>query len=210
MSTSIKLNSNSRPLRTAVLAVSVVSILAPAFSALAQDKLVITENSSTSLTVTWNGAPDTAITLVSPDDWNITLPLATDLGIGPGEGAPSTLPAGSSPSPGATIPDPSASGFWDNIFSSPEFSYGDVVNVTSHSPTTSAYALGFVNGVEALAGYDFNGTSYNSVDLTFTDNSTGSSGPPPGVPDNAQTSLLALTSCVLLFGATRAWATKAS
>jgi hypothetical protein len=176
------------------LAVTIVSILAPALSAFAQaDTLAITENSHTSLTVVWNGTTLSAgsIALVgSADQWNITLPVAVDLGIGPNDTSSPPHPAlGSSPSPGAAVALPGAplgTPPWNNVFSSPEFTYSDVVNVTSDSPTTSAYALGMVDSVQAVAGYADVGGLYNEVLLTYTDLAGTNSGS-GSVPDGGLT-----------------------
>jgi hypothetical protein len=201
MIASKKTNSNSIGLRIGVVAATVVSIFAPAFSALCQDTLNITETSDTSLTVIWNGTSITP-TLVADNDWNFTLPIEIHLGIG-------------DLSPGVVVPVPGAGvlGPYNNIFTSDSYTpptYTDLVNVTSESPTTDAYALLFTDDVEGLAGSDLEGTN---VDLTFHDIANPNQPPPgggPNVPDNAQTSLLVLASCILLFGAARSSAIKAS
>ena len=185
-----------------ILAATLVSIIAPVFSAhatITSDTLLITENSSTSLSVTWNGAGITP-SLLANDHWQFTLPVAVHLGSGEGSfGSPD----------GAAIAEPGAGtlGPWNNVFTSTTITTPDVtlVDVQSDSATTSGFASLLTDGVSGNAGTDVNGLS---IFLTFHD--VGDAGTGGTVPDNSSTVLLALISMSIVFGMAKYRAAKAS
>ena len=139
------------------------------------DMLLITENSSSSLSVTWDGTVITP-TLVSADHWTFTLPVAVHLGSGEGSfGSPD----------GASIQEPDGVG-WNNVFTSTTVSAPDttLVDVQSDSSTTSPFALPLTDGVSGVAGTDASGLP---IDLTFHDAGDGTRST---VPDGGSTSAL--------------------
>ncbi|MGD0816254.1 MAG: hypothetical protein ABSA83_21895 [Verrucomicrobiota bacterium] len=182
--------------RAAALAATVISMTAAAFSAhavISQDTLLITENSDTSLSVTWNG---TAITpsFLADDHWQFNLPVGVYLGGERAFGSPN----------GSSIPEPGGSsitGPWNNVFdtSTASVPFVTLVDVQSDDPTTTGFATVIANDVSGLAGADANGLP---VYLTFNDlgDSTGGGG---SVPDHASTGLLALLSVIIVLGMAR-------
>ena len=189
--------------RPVVLAAIVVSAIAPAFSAhcgTASDTLLITENSDTSLSVTWNGSSITP-TLVADDHWTFNLPIGVFLGGERPFGSPN----------GASIAEPggsSVTGPWNNVFdtATTQNLFPTLVDVQSDSSTTTGIETVLADGVAGNVGADSSG---NAVYLTFHDVGDGTV-TPPGAPDNASTALLTLVSAVILFGAARFRAAKAN
>ena len=179
--------------RAAAVTAAAVCFLMPAFPTLSNvvHQLLITENSSTSLTVSWDGSTITP-TLVGGDHWTFTLPALVHLGFGEGTfGSPS----------GAAITEPGGGtlGPWNNVFTSTTLTvpFVNLVDVTSDSATTSAYASLVPDNVATLVGTDSNGTA---IDLTFHD---AGDGPGPTAPDNGSTAALLLIASIALFGAAR-------
>lgn len=171
--------------RAAAVTATALCVLMPAFPALSitTDALLITENSSTSLTVDWNGSAITP-TLVAGDHWTFTLPTLIRLGEAEGIG-------------GAAIQEPGAS-TWNRVFTdTSSVVFVNLVTVLSDVTTTSGYDIPLPDGVSGFAGYDSSG---NIIDLTFHDAGDGSVGT---VPDHASTAALALISFIALFGAAR-------
>jgi hypothetical protein len=186
---------NSILSRIAVLAATAVSVMEYVFSAHAtpstNDTLLITENSSTSLSVSWNGSAITP-TLVAGDHWTFNLPIGVYLGGERAFGTPN----------GASIPEPGGSfltGPWNNVFdtSTALNPFVTLVDVQSDDPTTTGVATVIANDVSGLAGADANGLP---VYLTFDDLGDSSGGGGSSAPDHASTGLLALLSVIILFG----------
>ena len=131
--------------------------------------LLITENSSDSLTVTYDGSTIVPVE-ISPDHWQFTLPDLVHFGYGEGSfGAPD----------GGAIPEPEAVpplGPWNNVFTSTTVANPctNLVDVQSDSPTTNAYAVPLSDNVSGQVGYDCNN---NPVYLTFHDSGDRSSVP---------------------------------
>ena len=182
-----------------IMAATVAAIIAPAFSALCSgsDTLLITENSDTSLSVTWDGG-NIVPTLLANDHWQFTLPVPIHLGFG----------GGSSLGPdGAAIPEPGAGilGPWNNVFTSTTFTapLSSSVDVQSDDATTSGYAFTLADGVSGDAGTNASG---NAIFLTFHD--AGDTGT-RSAPDHASTGLLALISVIIVFGMARFQVIKA-
>ena len=179
--------------RTAAVTATALCFLLPAFPTFssAVHNMLITENSDTSLTVSWDGSAITP-TLVGNDHWTITVPVLIHLGSGEGSfGAPD----------GAAIAEPGAGslGPWNNVFTSTTLSvpYVDLVDVTSDSATTSAFATVISDNSPSSVGTDSNGEGIN---LTFHDVGDGTV---PSAPDNGSTIALLLISLTALFGAGR-------
>ena len=171
------------------LAATVIGLSAPAFAqqplvGVLPHTLVITENSSSSLTVVYDGNPITPTGLGS-DHWQFTLPDLVHLGIGES-------------SPGAAIPEPEAvagvPGPWNNVFTSTSAPtpFVNLVDVVSDSKTTDAFALAFTDNAPGLVGFDSN---QRAIVLTFHDAGDGSG----TVPDSASTGALAIISLISLF-----------
>ena len=152
----------------------------------AADTLQITENSSTSLAVMWNGAPITPV-FVANDHWTFTLPTQVRLGLGEGTG-------------GAAVPEPEAvigQGPWNNVFTSTDNSHPfvNLVDVQSDSRTTDPFAIPALDNVPTMVGFDASGLP---IALTFHD---AGDGQPPSVPDQSSTALLLFISIFAFFAA---------
>jgi hypothetical protein len=165
----------------------------PAFHALSNNanQLLITENSDTSLTVSWNGSSITP-TFVADDHWTFNTPIGIYLGGEISSGVPN----------GASIPEPGGSsitGPWNNVYttSTTATPYVTLVDVQSDVSTTSGTATILANDVAGLAGDDATGIP---VYITFNDlgDSSGTT-----VPDNGSTVALLLISGMALFGVGR-------
>jgi hypothetical protein len=179
---------NSARLRVATLSAVAVSIVASAIPARCADTLLITENSDTSLSVTWNGA-SIVPTFVSDDDWTITLPADVKFnGESSGPGGPAVVEPGGS----------SITGPWNNVFTTGS-GFTTLVTVQSDATTTSPTGIPFANDVSGQAGFDVAGLP---VELTFND--LGDTSNPNGsVPDGGSTCALSLLSLVTLGAARR-------
>jgi hypothetical protein len=179
--------------RAALITAGALCALIPAIPALSSaiDTLVITENSDTSLSVTWNGGAITP-TLVANDHWQITLPALVSLG--------ESLETAGFPS-GAAIPEPGAGslGPWNNVDTTVTVAdpFVSLVDVQSDDSTTSPYNISLADGVSTAVGATSTGTQ---IYLTFHDVGDGSVG---NVPDQASTAVLASISFLSLFGAAR-------
>ena len=178
--------------RTTAVTATAVCILMPAFRTLSvPHELQITENSSTSLTVSWDGGAITP-TLIAGDHWQFTLPVLVHLGSGEGSFGSPTGGAIAEPGGGSLGP-------WNNVFTSTTLTvpYVNLVDVTSDSATTSAFGVTIPDNVATLVGSDAAG---NPIDLTFHDAGDGSGNT---VPDHGSTVVLTLISWVALLGTAR-------
>jgi hypothetical protein len=172
-----------RALIKIVLFVFVTTAL-PVFSQIPGHTLVITENSSSSLTAFYDGNM-VITTLVMGDTWDVQLPDLVHLGIGEG-------------SPGAAIPEPGAGtlGPWNNVFTSTSNPFVSLVTVTSDSVTTNAFAVPLSDNVPGVAGVDGDG---GAISLTFHD--AGDKG--STVPDTGSTFGLLFVALIALLSASR-------
>jgi hypothetical protein len=177
--------------RFSAVPAAILLLTTPAFQGFSvgtADLLQITENSSSSLTVLWDGS-SSGITVLNPtpDHWTITLPVQVVISGGEGEGGDAILEPG-----GGTL------GLWNNVTTQPPNTFVNVVDVVSDSPTTSAYAAVLPDNVPTPGGVLSTGARF---DLQFHDLGDG-----PGtgtVPDGASTALLALPAILALFGMAR-------
>jgi hypothetical protein len=179
--------------RAAAVTATAVCFLMPAFPAFSSGihQLLITENSDTSLTVSWDGSSITP-TFVANDHWTFNTPVGIYLGPEISSGVPN----------GASIPEPGGSsitGPWNNVYttSTTAAPYVTLVDVKSDVSTTSGTATVLANDVSGLAGDDAAGVP---VYITFNDLGDSSR---TTVPDNGSTVALLLMSGMALFGAAR-------
>ena len=179
--------------RAAAVTATALCFLLPAFPAFSSaiHQLLITENSDTSLTVSWDGSSITP-TFVADDHWTFNTPVGIYLGGEISSGVPN----------GASIPEPGGSsitGPWNNVYTTSTTSapYVTLVDVQSDVSTISGTATVIANDVSGLAGDDAAGIP---VYITFNDLGDSSS---TTVPDNGSTAALLLMSGMALFGAAR-------
>lgn len=183
-------------LQGAAIAATVVCLMTPAFRARAfvpADTLQITENSSSSLSVLWNGGIITPNLIGGGDHWQFTLPVGVHLGFGEGSfGSPS----------GAVIrePGPSDPGPYNNVFTSTTIAnpFVNLVDVQSDSKTTSGFAVLLTDSVAGNVGTDASGIP---ITLTFHDVGDGDHG--GSVADTGSTAALLACAFGLLGGLRR-------
>jgi len=167
------------------MAAAILLLTAPAFQGFSQstvppETLTITENSSTSLSVVWNGASITP-TLIGSDHWSFTLPIAMGLNGEDGE---------------ASWAEPDTSGTYNDL----------VVNtgLTVSPAQLEVFSDAKPGGVNPLVG---NGVTVPGEDIThdaviavtFFDNGDATR----TVPESASTALLALPALLALFAMAR-------
>jgi len=170
------------------MAAAVLLLTAPAFQGFSQDLLKITENSSASLTASWDGVSAT-VTPLAADHWQITLPVQVVISGGEGLG-------------GDAIAEPAGEVGWNNVTTSPANTFVNVVDVVSDSPTTSAFAAVLPNNVPTPGGTLLT-ASGGGVPFNVQFNDLGD-GPGTGtVPEGGSTALLALPAILALFAMAR-------
>jgi hypothetical protein len=172
--------------RSVAIATGLLAMMAPVLPVVAGtgDSLVITENSSTSLTATWDGA-SVPVANNSANNWSITLPVPVYIGF-TGEGA------------GAFTPEPSGETGFNNVFDVGTTGlFGNVVTVASDVGTTTGTETQAADGVFTQVGADASGVP---VFLSFHDVGDGGSTP---TPDGGSTALLGVLSFLALFGVAR-------
>ncbi|HVM47736.1 MAG TPA: hypothetical protein VMU04_06900 [Candidatus Acidoferrum sp.] len=140
---------------------------------------LVTESSSSSLTVTYDGTPVTT-TLLGPDNWDFNLPDAVHLGFGEGSyGSPT----------GAAVTEPGGGtlGPWNNVFTLTTLNtpYVSLVTVTSDATTTSGFAVTLANDVSGNVGTD----QADGLSIYLTFNDLGDSGTST-VPDGGTAGLM--------------------
>jgi hypothetical protein len=172
--------------KPSAMAAAILLLTAPAFQGFSQSTapgtLVLTENSSASLTVTLDGNP-VSVTTLGTDHWSFTLPFGFILNGEDGE---------------ASWAEPDGSGTYNDLVvnTAPTASPAQLEVFSDAKPGGVNPLVG--NGV-VVPGGDVTGDI--PINVTFFDNGDG-----PGtgtVPDGASTALLALPAILALFAMAR-------
>jgi hypothetical protein len=167
------------PVLTPLVVVIAVFIIHPASAVTITHDLVITENSSTDLTATYDGTPVTVISTPSPDNWGVLLPFNAGFNAlvfewyEPGSGLVNGI-----------LADPPTSRGTPLEISSDMTYFGQVVAVADETTITNA-------------GTDLRDNG--SISLTFDDDGDVLA----TVPDKGSTFTLLCLSSIALFAGTR-------